>query len=74
MTTFLILAGILAVGIVAMRIAKPEYYSPKCCMGIAYRIIKDHETAGKCATENEAGETCREATEASDRPTANAAE
>jgi hypothetical protein len=73
MTTFLILAGILAVGIAAMRIAKPEYYAPKCCMGVAFRIIKDHEAAGKCATENEAEGSCREATEASDRPTTNAA-
>jgi hypothetical protein len=42
MLTFLILAGILAVGVAAMRIAGPEYYSPKCCMGIAYRIVSDH--------------------------------
>ncbi|MDR1686423.1 MAG: hypothetical protein LBR82_08310 [Desulfovibrio sp.] len=74
MMTFLILAGILAVGIAAMRIAKPEYYSPKCCMGIAYRIIKDHEAAGKCATENGTAGTCPEAAEAPCRPPANAAE
>jgi hypothetical protein len=68
MMTFLILAGILAVGIAAMRIATPEYYSPKCCMGLAHRIIRDHDAAGKCAAENEAGETCREAAEASGLP------
>jgi hypothetical protein len=74
MLTFLILAGMLVLGIAAMRIAKPEYYSPKCCMGIAYRIIKDHEVAGKRATENEAGGTCRAAAEASDRAPAKVAE
>ncbi|MDR2124839.1 MAG: hypothetical protein LBP38_07680 [Desulfovibrio sp.] len=72
MTTFLILAGILAVGIAAMRIAKPEYYSPKCCMGLAYRIIKDHEAAGARATETEAGKARCEATEAAGPAPANA--
>ncbi|MDR2605038.1 MAG: hypothetical protein LBC55_06780 [Desulfovibrio sp.] len=74
MLTFLILAGILALGIAAMRIAKPEYYSPKCCMGIAYRIVKDHEAAAECATENSAGGTCRAAEGAPGRATANAGE
>lgn len=36
-------AGIAALGLAAIRIARPEYYAPKCCMGIARQIIKEYE-------------------------------
>jgi hypothetical protein len=43
MTSLLIGLGIAAVCVAALRIAKPEYYSPRCCMGLALQVIKDAE-------------------------------
>ncbi|MDR2162171.1 MAG: hypothetical protein LBO77_08565 [Desulfovibrio sp.] len=49
MATLLILLGLAVVCIAALRIAKPEYYSPRCCMSIALQAIKEDEQKRKAA-------------------------
>ncbi|MDR3175555.1 MAG: hypothetical protein LBU06_03355, partial [Desulfovibrio sp.] len=49
MWTFLFIVLLVVLGIAAMRIAKPEYYSPRCCMGLAQLFIKEHEEKEKAA-------------------------
>ena len=47
MASLLIGLGIAVVCIAALRIAKPEFYSPRCCMGLALQTIKDAEEKEK---------------------------
>jgi hypothetical protein len=54
MTSLLVCLGIAAVCIAALRIAGPEHYSPRCCMGLALQAIKDAEEKGKGAAPQEA--------------------
>ena len=54
MASLLIGLGIAVVCIAALRIAKPEYYSPRCCMSLALQTIKDAEEKEK-ARESKGG-------------------
>jgi hypothetical protein len=47
MASLLIGLGIAALCIAALRIAKPEHYSPRCCMGLALQTIRDAEEKDK---------------------------
>jgi hypothetical protein len=47
MASVLVGLGIVVVCIAALRIAKPEYYSPRCCMGLALQAIKEAEDKDK---------------------------
>ncbi|MDR2800474.1 MAG: hypothetical protein LBB52_04300 [Desulfovibrio sp.] len=53
MWTFLFIALLVVLGIAAMRIAKPEYYSPRCCMGLAHLFIKEHEEKEKASCDRD---------------------
>ena len=54
MTCLLIGLGIAVLCIAALRIAKPEHYSPRCCMGLALRTIRDAEERDKRSGADEA--------------------
>ena len=45
--TVLALLGIAVLCFFAIRIAKPEYMVPRCCMGLALRVIKDYDEKHK---------------------------
>ncbi|MDR1489736.1 MAG: hypothetical protein LBS65_04515 [Desulfovibrio sp.] len=53
MWTFLFIVLLVVLGIAAMRIATPEYYSPRCCMGLANLFIKEHEEKEKAACDKD---------------------
>ncbi|MDR1359366.1 MAG: hypothetical protein LBJ82_00145 [Deltaproteobacteria bacterium] len=60
MTSLLIILGIAVLCVAAMRLAKPEYYSPRCCMGLAVQAIKEaqeKERREACAPEGTRPET-----------------
>ncbi|MDR0826258.1 MAG: hypothetical protein LBN33_00025 [Desulfovibrio sp.] len=51
MWTFLFGAVVVVLCIAAMRIAKPEYYSPRCCSGLAHQIIQEYKAKEKAEKE-----------------------